>query len=70
VPTADQTPPAFAAFVAAMGPARWLGMNFCNTALTVIRYAPERPPSILLFNDQSHLPEILRWTGFPPALRP
>jgi broad specificity phosphatase PhoE len=110
--TPDETPPAFAAFVAAMGPAspdlaaeaesrfagtgdaaalvvthnfliawlvraalgappaRWLGMNFCNAALTLIRYLPGRPPSILLYNDQSHLPDELRWTGFPPALRP
>ena len=51
-------------------PARWLGLNFCNAALTLIRYAPQRPPSILLYNDQSHLPEALRWTGFPPDLRP
>ena len=35
-------------------------MNFCNAALTLIRYAPQRPPSILLYNDQSHLPEELR----------
>jgi len=27
-------------------------------------------PSIVLYNDQSHLPEVLRWTGFPPELRP
>lgn len=57
---------------AAMGapPARWLGLNFGNAALTLIRYTPDRPPSVLLFNDQSHLPEELRWTGFPPDLRP
>jgi probable phosphoglycerate mutase len=57
---------------AALGapPARWLGMTFCNAALTLIRYTPQRPPSILLYNDQSHLPEELRWTGFPPGLRP
>ena len=57
---------------AALGapPDRWLGLNFCNAALTLIRYTPGRPPSILLYNNQSHLPEPLRWTGFPPALRP
>ena len=45
---------------------RWLGLNFGNAALTVIRYAPERPPSLLIYNDMSHLPPALRWTGFPP----
>jgi broad specificity phosphatase PhoE len=50
--------------------ARWLGLNAGNAALTVIRYTPLRSPSILMFNDMSHLPESLRWTGFPPDLRP
>ncbi|WIG59006.1 MAG: putative phosphoglycerate mutase [Ktedonobacterales bacterium] len=45
---------------------RWLGLNFGNAALTVIRYAPDRPPSLLIYNDMSHLPPELRWTGFPP----
>jgi broad specificity phosphatase PhoE len=45
---------------------RWLGLNHCNGALTVIRYAPGRPSSVLVYNDMSHLPEDLRWTGFPP----
>ncbi|GHH19239.1 histidine phosphatase family protein [Streptomyces rubradiris] len=44
---------------------RWLGLNYCNAALTVIRYAPGRPASILLSNDMRHLPAELRWTGFP-----
>lgn len=48
---------------------RWLGLNVCNAALTVIRYAPGRTPSLLAFNDMSHLPPDLRWTGFPPELR-
>ncbi|NNJ03302.1 histidine phosphatase family protein [Streptomyces sp. PKU-MA01144] len=48
---------------------RWLGMNHANAALTVIRYAPGRPPAVLLFNDTGHLPAELRWTGFPPELR-
>lgn len=48
---------------------RWLGLNVCNAALTVIRYAPGRPPSLLAFNDMSHLPPDLRWTGFPAELR-
>ncbi|PCG87684.1 histidine phosphatase family protein [Streptomyces sp. WZ.A104] len=47
---------------------RWLGINHANAALTVIRYAPDRPASVLLFNDTGHLPRDLRWTGFPPEL--
>ncbi|GHC67992.1 histidine phosphatase family protein [Streptomyces cinnamoneus] len=47
---------------------RWLGLNQCNAALTVIRYAPNRPSSVLVSNDMRHLPEELRWTGFPPEL--
>ncbi|MFJ5874080.1 histidine phosphatase family protein [Streptomyces sp. NPDC093088] len=47
---------------------RWMGINQANAALTVIRYAPGRAPSILLFNDTGHLPADLRWTGFPPEL--
>ncbi|WP_055565863.1 histidine phosphatase family protein [Streptomyces atriruber] len=50
-------------------PARWLGLNHCNAALTVIRYAPGRPAALALYNDMRHLPEELRWTGFPPELR-
>ncbi|MET9645300.1 histidine phosphatase family protein [Streptomyces syringium] len=45
---------------------RWLGLNHCNAALTVIRYAPGRPASVLASNDMRHLPADLRWTGFPP----
>lgn len=48
---------------------RWLGVNAANAGLTVLRYAPGRPPAVLLLNDQSHLPEELRWTGYPPAAR-
>jgi probable phosphoglycerate mutase len=48
---------------------RWLGLNQGNAALTVIRYAPGRLPSVLVHNDVDHLPTDLRWTGFPPELR-
>ncbi|MGC0316722.1 histidine phosphatase family protein [Kitasatospora acidiphila] len=48
---------------------RWLGLNQGNAALTVIRYAPGRLPSVLVHNDVEHLPAELRWTGFPPELR-
>ncbi|MEV4222284.1 histidine phosphatase family protein [Nonomuraea sp. NPDC049725] len=48
---------------------RWLGLNHGNAALTVIRYAPDRPASVLFYNDMGHLPPELRWTGFQPELR-
>jgi probable phosphoglycerate mutase len=48
---------------------RWMGLNHGNASLTVIRYAPDRPASILFHNDMGHLPPELRWTGFPPELR-
>jgi probable phosphoglycerate mutase len=48
---------------------RWLGLNFANAALTVIRYAPGRPATPLIYNDMSHLPPELRWTGFPQELQ-
>ncbi|MFJ5925544.1 histidine phosphatase family protein [Kitasatospora sp. NPDC092948] len=47
---------------------RWLGLNHGNAALTVVRYAPGRPSSVLFHNDMRHLPAELRWTGFPPEL--
>ncbi|MET7743344.1 histidine phosphatase family protein [Streptomyces sp. NPDC005385] len=45
---------------------RWLGLNYCNAALTVIRYVPGRAPYLLVANDMRHLPAELRWTGFSP----
>jgi len=48
---------------------RWMGLNHGNAALTVIHYAPARPATVLVYNDMSHLPEDLRWTGFPSQLR-
>jgi len=50
-------------------PWRWLTLNHCNAALTVLRYAPNRPATIAFFNDMTHLPTELQWTGFPPELR-
>jgi serine/threonine-protein phosphatase PGAM5 len=50
-------------------PGRWLGLNQCNGALTVILYRPDRPPVLVTFNDMGHLPPRLRWTGFPPGMR-
>lgn len=49
-------------------PWRWIGLNHTNAGLTVIRYAPGRPASLLLHNDTGHLPPELRWTGLPPEL--
>lgn len=51
-------------------PTRWLGLSSANTALTVIEYRPGTFPSISMFNDMSHLPPELRWTGFPSTLHP
>lgn len=48
---------------------RWLGLNHCNAALTVIRYAPGLLSSVLCYNDMGHLPAELRWTGFPDEPR-
>lgn len=47
---------------------RWLGLNHCNAALTVIRYAPGRAASILVSNDMRHLSAELRWTGLASEL--
>ncbi|WP_055548410.1 histidine phosphatase family protein [Streptomyces kanamyceticus] len=49
---------------------RWLGLNHANAALTAIRYTPGKPAALLFQNDMRHLPAELRWTGFPPELRP
>jgi len=48
---------------------RWIGLNQCNAGLTVLGYRDGRPPSLMVFNDVSHLPAELRWTGFPAELR-
>jgi len=49
--------------------ARWLGINAANAALTIIQYRRGWPPTLVAFNDQSHLPPSLRWTGFPQDRR-
>jgi broad specificity phosphatase PhoE len=49
---------------------RWLGLNQMNCAVAVIAYPAGFPASLVIFNDAGHLPPALRWTGFPPALRP
>lgn len=48
---------------------RWIGLHHANAALTIIHYAPGQSSSLIVYNDIRHLPEELRWTGFPPGLR-
>ncbi|GIE82667.1 phosphoglycerate mutase [Actinoplanes philippinensis] len=48
---------------------RWRDVIPANTGLTVIRYFPGGRTRVIVFNDLSHLPEALRWTGSPPELR-
>lgn len=48
---------------------RWWGLNHCHAGITVIRYEPGRPPTLVVLNDVSYLPPDLRWTGFPSELR-
>ncbi|WP_127504915.1 histidine phosphatase family protein [Actinoplanes solisilvae] len=48
---------------------RWSVLNSCNTGLTVLWWSPGRPVVPLVFNDLTHLPAELRWTGFPPEFR-
>ncbi|MFD4669808.1 histidine phosphatase family protein [Lentzea sp. NPDC058450] len=49
---------------------RWLAMSCGNAALTALQFREGTPPALLLYNDMSHLPEDLRWTGFGPGPRP
>lgn len=50
--------------------ARWLGISSANCALTLIEYRTGLLPSVVLFNDMSHLPPEFQWTGFPETVRP
>jgi broad specificity phosphatase PhoE len=49
---------------------RWLGINAANAGLTVIQYKEFWPPSVVVFNDLTHLPPELRWTGHPEESKP
>lgn len=51
-------------------PAKWMGLNSANAALTLIEHRAGAPSSIVMFNEMSHLPPHLRWTGFPDTVRP
>lgn len=47
-------------------PASWMALAaIANTSLTVIELADGESPSIVMVNEMSHLPDELRWTGFP-----
>ena len=48
---------------------RWRSLIPANTGLTVIRYRTAGPPRVVVFNELSHLPPELRWTGSSPELR-
>jgi probable phosphoglycerate mutase len=48
---------------------RWWPPVQCHAGLTVIRYELGSPPTVLVSNDAAHLPDDLRWTGFPDHLR-
>jgi probable phosphoglycerate mutase len=45
-------------------------LNSANAALTVIAHRPGQPPGVVMYNDMSHLPGELRWTGFPGPVAP
>ena len=47
---------------------RWEFLYSGNTGVTVIRYAG-RPAVPMVFNDMTHLPPELQWTGFSPPFR-
>jgi hypothetical protein len=43
----------------------WLSFtSIANTGYTRIELAAGERPALIEVNDQSHLPEHLRWTGF------
>jgi serine/threonine-protein phosphatase PGAM5 len=51
-------------------PSRWRRLDSANAALTLIEYRRGAPPALVMFNDLSHLPPDLRWTGLPAGARP
>ncbi|MGM7666714.1 hypothetical protein [Microbacterium sp. A93] len=55
----------------AFPPACWMSLaGIANDSLTMLEVREGEPPGIVMVNDQSHLPEPLRWTGFPGGTRP
>lgn len=51
-------------------PVRWLSLDSANTGLTMIEYRTGLAPALVMFNDLSHLPADLRWTGIRAGARP
>lgn len=51
-------------------PVRWLSLDSANTGLTVLEYRTGLAPTLVMFNDLSHLPTDLRWTGVRADARP
>jgi broad specificity phosphatase PhoE len=51
-------------------PVRWLSLDSANTGLTVLEYRTGLAPTLVMFNDMSHLPADLRWTGVQADARP
>ncbi|MEU4219570.1 histidine phosphatase family protein [Actinoplanes sp. NPDC026623] len=51
-------------------PVRWLSLDSANTGLTMIEYRTGLAPALVMFNDLSHLPADLRWTGIRTDARP
>ncbi|SHI63006.1 probable phosphoglycerate mutase [Nocardiopsis flavescens] len=57
---------------AALGapPGQWMSLaGVANASLTVVEFGDDGPANLVVFNDTAHLPEELRWTGFPDARR-
>lgn len=46
-------------------PWRWITTPVAHAALTVIRYRPNAPASVVVLNDTAHLTDPLRWTDLP-----
>jgi serine/threonine-protein phosphatase PGAM5 len=51
-------------------PVRWLSLDSADTGLTMIEYRTGLAPTLVMFNDLSHLPADLRWTGVRAPARP
>ncbi|MGQ4271653.1 histidine phosphatase family protein [Nocardiopsis changdeensis] len=52
-------------------PAQWMSLaGVANASLTVVEFSDDGPPAVVMFNDMSHLPAGLRWTGFAGGGRP
>ncbi|MGH3153588.1 MAG: histidine phosphatase family protein [Streptosporangiaceae bacterium] len=50
--------------------ARLTGKRLGGVPFSGIYHPAGFPAGLIIFNDASHLPPALRWTGFPAGLRP